>query len=164
MFFIILTTDKPGSAQLRADKRPVHLEYLESLGKKLVAGGASLSDDGETVTLRGEAVLDRDDDDARFHFFARNLGDHLAAAGENLLAESTAPFLERAVFYNNLRAGSVDEIEARARALAAEALGALNRMGFARQSDDAAHPDEASERFRFGIYFYREDEADRDEG
>ena len=50
MFFIVLTTDKPDSAQLRADNRAEHLAYLESLGDKLIAGGATLSDDGEAPT------------------------------------------------------------------------------------------------------------------
>ena len=117
---------------------------------------------------RAAAVLPRDADD-RFHFFARNIGDHIAAAVENVLTEAgPAPFLERAVFYNKLSGASVDEIEAQARALALELLTELNRQGYARQSADARRADEggeeANQRFRFGVYFYREGEGTEDEG
>ncbi len=131
-------------------------------------GVVSLDEATDEVSLRAEALLPRDSEIERYHFFGRNLGDHMAAAVENVLTEKgSAPFLERAVFYNNLHAGSVDEIEARARALAAESLAELNRMGYARQSEDAETEASASkpgERFRYGVYFYREDEAAKDEG
>lgn len=77
MFFIILTTDKPDSAQLRADKRPVHLEYLENFGKKLVAAGATMSDDGESLT--GSFLLVDVADRAEAEAFAA--GDPFAQAG-----------------------------------------------------------------------------------
>ena len=133
-------------------------------------GVVALDEKGDVVSLRADAMLTREAGDERFHFFARNVGDHMAAAVENISTEEgPAPFLERAVFYNNLCPGSVDEIEARARALATEALSELNRLGFARQSADARSDTDggkeaACERFRFGVYFYREDEAAKDNG
>ena len=93
MFFIVLTTDKPDSAQLRADKRPEHLAYLESFGKKLVAGGATLSDDGETVT--GSFLLVDVEDRAAADAFAAN--DPFAMAG---LFSSTEIRRWRNVFFN----------------------------------------------------------------
>lgn len=39
MFFIILTSDKLDSAQVRGDNRPEHLDYLNSFGDKLIAAG-----------------------------------------------------------------------------------------------------------------------------
>ena len=50
MLFIVLTTDKPNAAEIRAGNRPDHLEYLKSFGEQIVAGGATLSDDGEAMT------------------------------------------------------------------------------------------------------------------
>ncbi len=50
MFFVILATDKTDAAQIRADARPAHLAYLKGFGDRIVAGGATLSDDGEGVT------------------------------------------------------------------------------------------------------------------
>lgn len=127
------------------------------LDELLRRGIVALSDDGETVSLSSEAFVDGGTGDERFHFFSRNVGDHLAAAGENVLAEGTPPFLERAVFYNNLTAASLDEIEDRAQTLGKAALAELNGLAYERQQADAG-ADGAGHRFRFGVYLYREDE------
>ncbi|MEM1066931.1 MAG: DUF6502 family protein [Pseudomonadota bacterium] len=87
-------------------------------------------------------------------FFAANVGDHMAAAAENLLSDPP-PFYERAVFYNRLSTASVDQIEARARELAQAALEELNTESSALQQADRALED-GLERYRFGLYFYRE--------
>ncbi len=77
MYFIVLTTDKPDSAQLRADNRPEHLDYLHSFGDRIVAGGATLSDDGEAPT--GSFLLVDMADRAAAEAFAA--GDPFAKAG-----------------------------------------------------------------------------------
>ena len=137
------------------------------LDELLRRGVVALEAKGETVRLRAEALLPREAGEERLHFFARNLGDHMAAAVENTLTEGgQAPYLERAVYYNNLRAGSIEAIEARARALAGRALSELNRLGFDRQSADAnpgGEGNEVTKRFRFGVYFYHEDEHKKGE-
>ncbi|WP_420348369.1 DUF6502 family protein [Pelagibius sp.] len=136
------------------------------LDELLRRGLVVLDGESDSVTLRGDALLSREGEGERFHFFSRNIGDHVSAAVENILTEEgPAPFLERAVFYNNLSAASVDAVEARARLLAGEVLAELNRLGFERQDADkeSAEAGEANERFRFGVYFYREDEAAEDE-
>jgi hypothetical protein len=118
-------------------------------------GLVTLEGEGERVALRAEAFLGPRDPEQRVIFFARNVGDHIAAATENLLAEDgEAPFLERAVFYNRLRPSSVDSLERAARARAAETLAELNRLAHACQQADMDSP-EATERFRLGVYFYR---------
>lgn len=50
MYFVILATDKPHSAQIRQETRGAHLDYIQGFGKQIVAGGATLTDDGETMT------------------------------------------------------------------------------------------------------------------
>ncbi len=50
MNFIILTSDKPNSARTRQETRPAHLDYIRGFGKRIVAAGATLSEDGETMT------------------------------------------------------------------------------------------------------------------
>jgi hypothetical protein len=88
-------------------------------------------------------------------FFEHNLHDHMAAAAGNLLAgPDDRRFLERAVYYNNLRPADVDRVEAEARTLALAALQHLN--GLALEMQQAARSDAgAGERFRFGVYFFR---------
>ncbi|MEO1721604.1 MAG: DUF6502 family protein [Pseudomonadota bacterium] len=121
-----------------------------------------VEDDG-TVHLVAEALVGPAELGQKVHFFGQNVGDHIAAATDNLLAEGERPpFMERAVFYNHLTASSVDAIETSARALGAEALSTLNRLAFAQQQLDA-DDDTATERFRFGVFFYREDEGERAE-
>ena len=109
---------------------------------------------GELVHLSAEALLGGGDADQTLHFFAHNVGDHISAATGNLLGDR-APFLERAVFYNHLRAASVDALEAEAREAAGRLLTELNRAAYAAQQADAGQ-DEADHRFRLGVYFYRE--------
>lgn len=47
MHFVIHCLDKPGHAQVRADNRPAHVEYLKASAARIVAAGPLLSDDGE---------------------------------------------------------------------------------------------------------------------
>ena len=46
MPYVILMTDKPDSAKLRADTRAVHVEYLDANKHMLLAAGALIEDDG----------------------------------------------------------------------------------------------------------------------
>ena len=46
MPYMILMTDKPGTAELRAKTRPAHLDYLDANKAKLLAAGALIEDDG----------------------------------------------------------------------------------------------------------------------
>lgn len=110
----------------------------------------------DTLALRTDAFVGPEDLDQKVHFFAENVGDHIAAATDNLLADKP-PFMERAVFYNNLTSASVDELETLARTLGGDALIDVNKQAHAHQQADAGAED-AIERFRFGVFFYREAE------
>ncbi|MEO1492176.1 MAG: DUF6502 family protein [Pseudomonadota bacterium] len=112
--------------------------------------------DGQ-VHLSTDAFLGPADPEQKIFFFAENVGDHISAAVDNLLSDEPR-FMERAVFYNRLTADSVDAIETEARRLGNDALVALNEMANSRQMQDLDAPD-GTERFRFGVFFYRTDEA-----
>ena len=124
-------------------------------------GLVAVDADSGLIELRAEAFFGPADLDQRVHFFAANVGDHIAAAAENLLAEAPR-FMERAVFYNRLTPASVDAIEKDARRRATELLVDVNRLAHRRQEGDLDAP-EGTERFRFGVYFYREDQAGKPE-
>ena len=96
-------------------------------------------------------------DEDRLVFFATNVGAHVAAAAENLMAE-TPPFFERAAFYNSMTPEAIDQIEARARDLSQGVLEALNQES-QQLRDQTPAPGEATERYRLGNYFYRETDA-----
>lgn len=138
------------AASVSQDVRPRTL-----LDEMVRQGLVTVAPDG-TVQLDRAAVAGSADMETRAKFFAGNLGDHLAAATENLLAPpGAAPFFERAVFYNRLTPASAEALEAEARREGMRALEGLNRSGFARQGADKDAP-EARTRFRFGVYVYRE--------
>ncbi len=126
------------------------------LDELLNAGLVSETSDG-VLELRPEAVVGTGDTGGKEAFFAANVGDHLAAATENLLAD-TPPFFERAVFYNQLPPEALDQIEAAARTKAQTLLEDLNRQSSALHRDNA-DTDGPRQRYRLGIYFYREDTA-----
>ena len=114
-----------------------------------------LVEEGEDGLLRvaQDAIAGPGAAEDKLVFFAANVGDHLAAASENLLSE-TPPFFERAVFYTRLTDASLDRIEAAARGRAQEMLEEINRDAAAAQASDRAAGDNTG-RFRLGVYFYR---------
>ena len=60
MPYVIQTTDKPGSTQLRTDTRTAHLDYLTKKKHLLLAAGALIDDDG-TGGSGGVLIVDTDD-------------------------------------------------------------------------------------------------------
>lgn len=110
----------------------------------------------EMVTLQTHAFVGPADQEQRIHFFSSNVGDHLAAAAENLVAENP-PFLERAVYYNRLSQDSVDILEEMARDLGNQTLLKVNKIANEQQANDK-NLETPLERFRFGMFFYREEE------
>ncbi|MEO1678343.1 MAG: DUF6502 family protein [Pseudomonadota bacterium] len=134
---------------------------------ELIRQGAVAEGPDGLLRIDQAALTGAGADQTKIAFFAANVGDHLNAAAANLMAEP-APFLERAVFYNRLTPEAVDQIEARARDLAQKALEDVNRDGAALQAaeKEAAERGEATgrERFRFGLYFYRETAPEAPEG
>lgn len=111
------------------------------------------SDDG-ALRISDDAFSGPASDHDKLVFFAANVGDHLAAASQNLLSED-APFLERAVFYNRLSPASVDQIEQHAGQLAQNMLETLNAQSSVLQQADQSGT-EPKQRYRLGVYFYRE--------
>ncbi|MEZ5670651.1 MAG: YciI family protein [Alphaproteobacteria bacterium] len=50
MLWAIHCVDKPNSTDLRMSLRPAHLDYLKQQNALIVLAGATLTDDGETMT------------------------------------------------------------------------------------------------------------------
>lgn len=133
---------------------------------ELVRVGALEDDpsDGRRLRLAVDALAPSGEELAALDFFGANLGDHAEAATRNLAAERGAPrFLERAVYYNRLPEEAVLRLEATARRDAMALLSRLNAEAFEAQKR-ARDDDAARERFRFGVYFFKEteDAASRD--
>jgi uncharacterized protein len=67
--YAIQTRDKPGTAQLRADTRAAHIDYLTKHKDLLLAAGALIEDDG-TGGNGGILIVDTDDRAAAEKFIA----------------------------------------------------------------------------------------------
>jgi len=109
-------------------------------------------DEHERVHLNNVAFVPRDDFADLAYYFGRNLRDHIAASGHNLVGNKP-PMLERAVYYEKLTPQSIDELATSTRELGSQALVAINQKAFELAGRDANAPD-ASQRMTFGIYFF----------
>ena len=117
-----------------------------------VRRGLARVDEDDLVHLDMTAFVPNEDFGDLAYYFGRNLRDHIAAAGHNLLGAKPA-MLERAVYYEKLRPGSVEELAGYSRELGSEALVRVNQKAFelAERDKDAG---DATRRMTFGVYFY----------
>lgn len=98
MPYAIIAQDRSDGAEIRRDKRPEHLDYLEANKHLLLAAGAQFADDGTTPI--GSILLVDVDDRAAAEQFAAN--DPFGQAG--LFASVTiVPW--RKVFFDKERVG-----------------------------------------------------------
>ncbi len=77
MLYFIFCSDKPGHANVRAETRPAHLEYLGGFKDRAFAVGPTLTDDGEG--MNGSVLIMDFDDKAQVEDFCAN--DPYAKAG-----------------------------------------------------------------------------------
>lgn len=104
------------------------------------------------VTIDEAALVPREDFEQLAFFLGRNLRDHIAACDHNLTGGS-APFIERAVYYDRLTPEAVSRLRSLAHDLGMTALLTLNREAndLADRHEGSA---EANHRMSFGVYYY----------
>ena len=142
-----------------SDVRPRTL--LDELVRK---GAATVDKKTDTITLTDTALIGGASLDDGLYFLERNVGDHIAAVAKNMLAPpEETPLVERAVFYNQLTAEDVDVLQNLSRENGIALLQEINEAALKMQTDSSTSQN-ADERFRFGIYFYREAARSTDEG
>ncbi len=115
-------------------------------------------DDQDRVCLEVDVFLPREDRDGQLFFFARNLHDHVAAAGANLLAAGPAPFLDRSVHYNRLPPDAAARLAEAGRAAAQALLLDMNRQALAEVAAAAPLDGEPTRRVNLGLYLFVEDD------
>jgi hypothetical protein len=96
MSFAIITTDKPGREQVRAECQTAHKKYLDDNKHRLLAAGAMLRDDA--VTAHGGLLLVDTDSREEAEEFVRN--DPFSKAG---LFESLVITRWRKAFFDGKR-------------------------------------------------------------
>jgi hypothetical protein len=110
----------------------------------------------DIVTLLRESVVPSRDSERAYAFLGGNVGDHLRAAVDNLLAD-TPPHLEQAVFADELSAESMtafrDLAKAQWRAVLAATVPALQALVDA----DATSGRTRDRRVRIGLYSWNEE-------
>ncbi len=135
----------------QAVTRDVHPRSLldELLRLKL----ATLDEDADTVSLLRGGFVPRGDSTRMLGFLADNVGDHLRAAVENLLADGSRHF-EQAVFADGLSVDSVRRMRSligpQWKALLETLVPALEQWVLA----DAELPAEQKHRVRIGLYAF----------
>jgi hypothetical protein len=118
-------------------------------------------DADDRVCLNAEAFVPARGFEEKAWYFGQNLHDHIAAAARNL-ADARARFLERSVHYPGLTPASVAELAKLAARVGMEALQAVNRRAIELKRRDS-RDESATQRMRFGIYFYDAPAEDADE-
>lgn len=114
--------------------------------------GLVTRDAEDRITLVEQAFVPKGGSDQQLYYLGRNLHDHIAAAVANVEGESPR-FLERAVHYDGLTREVAEQLEARARVIAMEALTTANREAHAAAGEEHA----GAWRWNFGVYVYAEE-------
>jgi uncharacterized protein YciI len=95
MLFVLVSTDRPGSLELRLATRPTHLAFLDAEAGRIVTGGAMLDPEGKPC---GSVLVIEAADRAAAEAFAA--ADPYAKAG---LFESTVIRPFRQVFKDGVK-------------------------------------------------------------
>lgn len=138
-------------AGISRDLRPraVLDEFLRS--------GLVRADADGLLALTRPADVPSEDVEKLSFYLGRNVGDHLEAAVHNTVGAGS-PFLERAVFHDQLSPASVAELRAESERRSMDTLVALNELAMSLAARDSGRSD-AVERFSAGVYVYASREA-----
>lgn len=154
-------------ALAQAVTRDVHPRSL--LDEMIRLGMAAHDRQHDTVRLLREDFVPRGDASRMLRALGNNVGDHLEAAVDNVLADAPRHF-EQAIFAAGLSAASVAELDRLVRAHWGEladalvpALEALVARDAATDTSDPDHaPEAARHRVRLGLYSLAQDEPASD--
>lgn len=132
--------------------------HPRSFLEELVRLGLAVHDPAtDEVRLSRDAFVPRDDQHRMLAFLGANVGDHLAAAVDNVLSrDDRKPHFEQAVFGEGLSPQSVarlrEVVRGHWKALAADLVATIEAL----VADDEQHPERATERVRFGLFSFHE--------
>jgi hypothetical protein len=147
-------------ALARSITRDVHPRSLLDELRRL--GLARLDEATDSVVLLREAFVPNDDRERMFGFLANNVGDHLAAAVSNVLAQGD-PHPEQAIFADELSEVSLAKVRKRVRAEWKALLAALVPEIQELIETDRKTGRLANQRLRVGLYSFHTPMAAPDE-
>ncbi|HLO63826.1 MAG TPA: DUF6502 family protein [Azonexus sp.] len=113
----------------------------------------------DEVVLVSNAFIPRDGLKEKLAYYGHNLGDHAAAAADNVLSHAS-PWFERSVHHDDLSEEQIERLRERASELGMHVLTSLHTMAEAEHELTAKQPPDnagPSRRFTCGVYFYSTD-------
>jgi hypothetical protein len=137
--------------------RDVHPRSL--LDELVRLGMAQWDEAADTVSLQRETFVAPGDLARQLGFLGHNVGDHLSAAVDNVLAGSQRLHFEQAVFADGLSAESIESIRPAVHAQWQALLQTLVPALEARVEADATHQPAPRGRLRVGLFTYHEGAA-----
>src|SRR5574343_206374 len=123
------------------------------LDEWLRLGVVQINADDEVV-LTSNAFVPRDGIEEKLAYYGHNLGDHAAAAADNVLG-APRPWFERSVHHVSLTEAQIEQLRQRAAELGMQLLTELHTM-----AEQGADEGEATKRFTCGVYLYSADNQD----
>lgn len=147
---------KSGTGSFDTLARQVHQDVhpRTMLDALIAAGTVSYDTDRDEVQLLASSFLPLAGSEDQLDYLARNTGDHLAAAVENVVQD--AGHFERAAHYSNLTIDQIEELDAM---LHREQMALLERIS--RKTAEMKRQNTGPYRMRIGAYFYRTEEPFR---
>ncbi len=149
---------KEGEASFEALSQSISKDFhSRSVLDELVRLGLAETD-AETVGLTSELFLPSTGFVDRAFYFGQNVRDHIAACAANLEERyDDAPFLEYAIYAEQLSAESTHQLHLKARQLWLRAHRQIVNEAVALEEKDRALPvEDRQHRMRFGVFFYEE--------
>lgn len=127
------------------------------LDEWLRLGVASINAADEVVLL-SNAFIPKEGMEEKLAYYGHNLGDHAAAAADNVLAAGS-PWFERSVHHDALSEAQIAQLRTRASELGMQVLTNLHALAETPDETDETD-DEPKKRFTCGVYFYSADATD----
>ncbi|MGE5471735.1 MAG: DUF6502 family protein [Bacteroidota bacterium] len=123
--------------------------------------GVARINEADEVVLVTNAFVPKEGLEQKLAYYSHNLGDHAAAAADNVLGIGP-PWFERSVHHSLLSEAQVEELRAEAAKLGMEMLTRLHSMAGKPPADEPAAGLAPGKRFTCGIYFYSADSTGPD--
>lgn len=137
--------------------------HARSVLDELVRLGVVELNDGTVRLVLDHGFLPARDLHEMARYLAANAADHLAAGGANFAAArrgERTPFMEFALWGDELSAQSVHDLQQLAQQQWMSAMKKVRNAAEARSVEDARLPPAALHRFRFGAYFFHQPGAE----
>ena len=112
--------------------------------------------DAEMVRLNAQAFVPKQGFKETAALLSHNVADHLAAGAHNLSSQNQNKFLEQSIFAKGLTVEATEQLGVFAREVWMHAFETMVPRAETLIANDNGNP-EATQRMRFGIYFYAED-------